>query len=102
MTHYPHLFQPLDLGVAILKNRILMGSMHTGLEETPNGHQQMAAFYAERAQGGVGLIVTGGIAPNKAGRLWPTSSKLTSREEAQVSIISHCTGRSSNVMAAIC
>lgn len=67
MLAYPHLFTPLDLGFTTLKNRILMGSMHTGLEELPDGPQRLAAFYAERAAGGVGLIVTGGIAPNMKG-----------------------------------
>ena len=62
---YPHLFQPLDLGFTTLKNRVLMGSMHTGLEEAPDGFNKLAAFFAERARGGVGLIVTGGIGPNK-------------------------------------
>jgi 2,4-dienoyl-CoA reductase (NADPH2) len=66
MSHprYPHVFSPLDLGFTRLKNRILMGSMHTGLEEAPNGFERMAAYYAERARGGVGMIITGGIAPN--------------------------------------
>ncbi len=64
-TPYPHLFEPLDLGFTTLKNRVLMGSMHTGLEEADNGHERMAAFFAERARGGVGLIVTGGFGPNK-------------------------------------
>lgn len=62
---YPHLLAPLDLGFTTLKNRVLMGSMHTGLEEAPNGYERMAAFYGERARGGVGLIVTGGFAPNE-------------------------------------
>jgi len=74
---YPHLLAPLDLGFTTLKNRVLMGSMHTGLEEAPNGYARMAAFYAERARGGVGLIVTGGIAPNLAGRLEPKASQLS-------------------------
>jgi 2,4-dienoyl-CoA reductase (NADPH2) len=60
MTHFPHMNRPLDLGFTTLKNRILMGSMHVGLEEAPDGFARMAAFYAERARGGVGLIVTGG------------------------------------------
>jgi 2,4-dienoyl-CoA reductase (NADPH2) len=64
---YPHLLSPLDLGFTTLKNRVLMGSMHTGLEEAPKGFSRLAAFYAERARGGVGLIVTGGIAPNQEG-----------------------------------
>src|SRR5947209_4035889 len=72
---YPHLLAPLDLGFATLPNRVLMGSMHTGLEEAPHGYERMAAFYAARAAGGVGLIVTGGIAPNLAGRLEPRASQ---------------------------
>ncbi|PVZ78627.1 NADPH-dependent 2,4-dienoyl-CoA reductase [Serratia sp. S1B] len=67
MNPYPHLLAPLDLGFTTLKNRVLMGSMHTGLEELPNGAERLAAFYAERAAAGVGLIVTGGIAPNEHG-----------------------------------
>ena len=59
---FPNLLAPLDLGFTQLKNRVLMGSMHTGLEESEDGHRRMAAFFAERAKGGVGLIVTGGIA----------------------------------------
>jgi 2,4-dienoyl-CoA reductase (NADPH2) len=74
---YPHLLAPLDLGFVTLKNRVLMGSMHTGLEEASDGYERMAAFYAERARGGVGLIVTGGIAPNFAGRVEPRASQLT-------------------------
>src|SRR5689334_9533755 len=64
VSAYPHLLAPLDLGFTTLPNRVLMGSMHTGLEEAPDGHAKLAAFYAERARGGVALIVTGGIAPN--------------------------------------
>ena len=79
---YPHLLQPLDLGFTTLRNRVLMGSMHVGLEEAPNGFERMAAFYAERARGGVGLIVTGGIAPNEAGRPYPGGAMLTTPEEA--------------------
>jgi 2,4-dienoyl-CoA reductase (NADPH2) len=75
-TQYPHLLAPLDLGFTTLKNRVLMGSMHTGLEEAANGFQRMAAFYAARAEGGVGLMVTGGIAPNAVGRLSPGAAKL--------------------------
>ena len=77
MNHYPHLLAPLDLGFTTLKNRVLMGSMHTGLEEAPNGFERMAAYYAERARGGVGLIVTGGVAPNFAGRVGPFSAQLS-------------------------
>ena len=64
---YPSLFAPLDLGFTRLKNRVLMGSMHTGLEEYPDGAERLAAFYAERARHGVALIVTGGIAPALSG-----------------------------------
>lgn len=60
---YPHLFRPITLGHLTLSNRVLMGSMHTNLEEAPNGFERLAAFYAERTRAGVGLIVTGGIAP---------------------------------------
>jgi len=77
MTTYPHLLAPLDLGFTTLKNRALMGSMHTGLEEAPDGFQRMAVFFAERARGGVGLMVTGGFSPNLAGRSSPKASQLT-------------------------
>jgi 2,4-dienoyl-CoA reductase (NADPH2) len=80
---YPHLFQPLDLGFTTLKNRILMGSMHTGLEESKNGFHKQAAYFAERAKGGVGLIVTGGVSPNRAGCALPFGSKLSSNSEAR-------------------
>ncbi|MEI6263759.1 MAG: NADPH-dependent 2,4-dienoyl-CoA reductase [Sphingobacteriia bacterium] len=80
--NYPHLFEPLDLGFTTLKNRILMGSMHTGLEESKNGFAKQAAYFAERAKGGVGLIVTGGVAPNRAGWTSPFGSKLSTRSEA--------------------
>jgi len=77
MAPYPHLFAPLNLGFTTLANRILMGSMHTGLEEESDGFNKLAAFYAARAKGGVGLIVTGGIAPNFTGRLEPRASQLS-------------------------
>lgn len=77
MSLYPTLLTPLDLGFTQLKNRVLMGSMHTGLEEEKGGFDKLAAFYAERARGGVGLIVTGGIAPNLRGRLVPHGSQLS-------------------------
>ncbi|WP_369789672.1 FAD-dependent oxidoreductase [Rouxiella sp. WC2420] len=73
---YPHLLAPLDLGFTQLKNRVLMGSMHTGLEELSDGPQRLAAFYAERAAAGVGLIVTGGIAPNEQGVVYRGGSVL--------------------------
>lgn len=74
---YPHLFAPLDLGFTQLKNRFLMGSMHTGLEEHADGAQRLAAFYAERAREGVALIVTGGIAPNAQGVVAQGGAMLT-------------------------
>jgi 2,4-dienoyl-CoA reductase (NADPH2) len=80
---YPELLKPLDLGFTTLKNRVLMGSMHVGLEEVENGFERMAAFYAERARGEVGLIVTGGISPNERGRPMPWGAKLTTEEEAE-------------------
>ena len=82
-SKYPKLFEPLDLGFTTLKNRVLMGSMHTGLEEEKGGYEKMAAYFGERAKGGVGLIVTGGIAPNKAGKVAPFSSKLTNKQTAK-------------------
>ncbi len=85
MTHalYPHLLAPLDLGFTTLRNRTLMGSMHTGLEEKPDGFERMAAYFAERARGGVGLMVTGGIGPNVEGGVYSGAAKLTTEEEAQ-------------------
>ncbi|MFF1356595.1 FAD-dependent oxidoreductase [Streptomyces sp. NPDC058297] len=82
MSRYPHLLTPLDLGFTTLPNRVLMGSMHVGLEEAENGFARMAEFYAARARGGVGLMVTGGIAPNEAGRPWAGGAKLTTEAEA--------------------
>ena len=74
---YPHLFTPLDLGFTQLRNRILMGSMHTGLEDRARDFPRLAAYFAERAEGGVGLIVTGGFAPNVVGWLKPFGGKLS-------------------------
>ncbi|SME92410.1 NADPH-dependent 2,4-dienoyl-CoA reductase [Pseudogulbenkiania subflava] len=82
MTAYPQLLAPLDLGFTTLKNRVLMGSMHTGLEEAPHGFEKMAAFYAERARGGVGLIVTGGVGPNAEGCVAEGAAMLA--DEAEV------------------
>jgi 2,4-dienoyl-CoA reductase (NADPH2) len=76
MSNFPHLLAPLDLGFTKLKNRVLMGSMHTGLEEYPDGMKKLAAFYAARAAGGVGLIVTGGISPNREGELLKGAARL--------------------------
>ncbi|KOV64141.1 NADPH-dependent 2,4-dienoyl-CoA reductase [Streptomyces sp. MMG1121] len=83
MSRYPHLMTPLDLGFTTLPNRVLMGSMHVGLEEAERGFERMAAFYAARARGGVGLIVTGGIAPNDEGRPYEGGAKLTTEAEAE-------------------
>ncbi len=80
---FPHLLKPLDLGFTTLKNRVLMGSMHTGLEEAKNGFERLAVYYAERARGQVGLIVTGGVAPNRAGWVAPFSAKLSTKSEAR-------------------
>ncbi|WPO98679.1 NADPH-dependent 2,4-dienoyl-CoA reductase [Pseudomonas sp. HR96] len=80
---YPHLLAPLDLGFTTLRNRTLMGSMHTGLEETPGGFERMAVYFAERARGGVGLMVTGGIGPNVEGGVYAGAAKLTTPEEAE-------------------
>ena len=77
---YPHLLAPLDLGFTTLRNRVLMGSMHTGLEDG-NQHDRLAAYFAERARGGVGLIITGGYAPNRAGWVKPFAGKLTTKSE---------------------
>ena len=74
---FPNLLKELDLGFMTLKNRVVMGSMHTGLEEAKNGFDRMAQFYAERAKGQVGLIITGGFAPNFEGRVSPFASQLS-------------------------
>ncbi|MGV6852877.1 MAG: oxidoreductase, partial [bacterium] len=75
-TQYSNLLSPLDLGFTQIKNRTLMGSMHTGLEDKASNYPKLAAFYAERAAGGAGLIVTGGISPNFRGRLTPWAGSL--------------------------
>jgi 2,4-dienoyl-CoA reductase (NADPH2) len=80
---YPRLFQPLDLGFVTLPNRILMGSMHTGLEARPDGMERLAAFYAERAKGGAALIVTGGFSPDDAGELGPHRAQVSTRADAE-------------------
>ncbi|MFB7188144.1 FAD-dependent oxidoreductase [Streptomyces sp. NPDC056230] len=83
MSPYPNLLSPLDLGFTTLPNRVLMGSMHIGLEEVERGFERMAAFYAERARGGVGLMVTGGIAPNARACSFPGGAKMTDEAEAE-------------------
>jgi 2,4-dienoyl-CoA reductase (NADPH2) len=80
---YEKMLSPLDLGFTTLKNRVLMGSMHTNLEEIPGGFDRAAVYYAERAKGQVGLIVTGGIAPNIEGSVGMGAAKLTNVEEAE-------------------
>jgi 2,4-dienoyl-CoA reductase (NADPH2) len=82
-TAYPHLLEPLDLGFTRLRNRVLMGSMHTGLEDRRRDFPRLAAYFAERARGGVGLMVTGGFAPNVEGWLSPFGSRLASRWAAR-------------------
>ncbi|MEI2809736.1 MAG: NADPH-dependent 2,4-dienoyl-CoA reductase [Nocardioides sp.] len=81
-TPYPHLFQPITLGSLTLRNRLVMGSMHTGLEDRARDLPKLTAYFTERARGGVGLIITGGYAPNKRGWLKPFASELTSRAQA--------------------
>jgi len=80
---YPYLFSSLDLGFMTLKNRVVMGSMHTNLEETEDGFTKVAAFYAQRARGGVGLIVTGGISPNREGILAPNRSVMVDDNDVE-------------------
>ncbi|MFD7124319.1 MULTISPECIES: NADPH-dependent 2,4-dienoyl-CoA reductase [Streptomyces] len=83
MSLYTNLLSPLDLGFTTLPNRVLMGSMHIGLEEAERGFERMAAFYAERARGGVGLMVTGGIAPSERACSFPGGAKMTTEAEAE-------------------
>ncbi len=78
MSQYAHILEPLDLGFTQLKNRVMMGSMHTGLEDRPWHFSELAAYFAERAKGGTGLLVTGGFSPNRAGDLLPFGSKMMS------------------------
>lgn len=80
---YPHLLSPLDLGFTTLRNRVVMGSMHTGLEDRAGDTAKLAEYFAERARGGVGLIITGGYAPNRTGWLLPFASQLVSSAEAR-------------------
>lgn len=100
MTASADIFSPLDLGHTQIKNRVLMGSMHTGLEEAKNGFDRLATFYEERAKGGVGIIVTGGIAPNIRGRLAPFGCQLS--YPWQVGKHKKLTGRVQNAGAKIC
>ena len=82
MTAYPHLLSPLRVGSLTLPHRVIMGSMHTGLEETPGGEQELADFYVERVRGGAGLIVTGGVSPNREGAAREGGAHLS--EESQL------------------
>ncbi|GAA5316684.1 MAG: NADPH-dependent 2,4-dienoyl-CoA reductase [Candidatus Pelagadaptatus aseana] len=82
-ANFPKMMEPLDLGFTTLRNRVLMGSMHTGLEEAPNGAERMAAFFGERARGGVGLIVTGGFGPNARGGTHEHLTKFNTDEHAE-------------------
>ncbi|WP_352286958.1 FAD-dependent oxidoreductase [Psychrobacter sp. GW64-MNA-CIBAN-0177] len=79
--HYPHLFEPLDLGFTTLKNRMVMGSMHTGLEDRFYNYGKLAAYFAERAKGGVAMMITGGIAPNREGWLSPVGGTMNSKAD---------------------
>ncbi|MGA8847712.1 MAG: NADPH-dependent 2,4-dienoyl-CoA reductase, partial [Nocardioides sp.] len=81
-TPYPHLLAPITLGSLTLRNRVVMGSMHTGLEDSRRHLPELGAFFAERARGGVGLIVTGGYSPNKRGWLKPFASEMSTRMQA--------------------
>ena len=83
MSAYPHLLEPLDLGFTTLRNRVVMGSMHTGLEDRAKDFDRLAAYFAERARGGVGLMVTGGFAPNLEGSLYPGGSVLMTPRQAR-------------------
>jgi 2,4-dienoyl-CoA reductase (NADPH2) len=83
VSRYPHLLAPLDLGFTTLPNRVVMGSMHVGLEDRPKNLTRLAEFYAERARGGVALMVTGGFAPNRTGWLLPLAGKLTNPREVE-------------------
>ena len=80
---YPHLLSPLDLGFTTLRNRVVMGSMHTGLEDRARDTDRLAAYFAERARGGVGLIITGGYAPNRTGWLLPFAAEMLSSSDAR-------------------
>lgn len=79
--HYPHLFEPLDLGFTTLKNRLVMGSMHTGLEDRFYNYGKLAAYFAERAKGGVAMMITGGISPNREGWLLPAGGTMNTRAD---------------------
>ena len=79
--YYPHLFEPLDLGFTTLKNRMVMGSMHTGLEDRFYNYGKLAAYFAERAKGGVAMMITGGISPNREGWLLPAGGTMNTKAD---------------------
>ncbi|BBI66107.1 hypothetical protein PKHYL_02980 [Psychrobacter sp. KH172YL61] len=79
--YYPHLFEPLDLGFTTLKNRLVMGSMHTGLEDRFYNYGKLAAYFAERAKGGVAMMITGGISPNREGWLLPAGGTMNTKAD---------------------
>lgn len=83
VEHYPKLLSPLDIGCTVLRNRVVMGSMHTGLEDRPANIDRLAEYFAERARGGVGLIITGGYAPNREGWLLPFAAQMISDAQAR-------------------
>ena len=82
-TPYPNLLSPLDLGFTTLRNRVIMGSMHTGLEDRARDTGKLAEYFAERARGRVGLIITGGYAPNRTGWLLPFAAEMLSSSDAR-------------------
>ncbi len=82
MTDYPHLLEPITIGSLTMRNRVVMGSMHTGLEDSARHIPELAAYFAERARGGVGLIITGGYSPNRRGWLKPFASEMSTRLQA--------------------
>ena len=87
---YPNLLSPLDLGFTTLRNRVIMGSMHTGLEDRARDIDRLAEYFAERARGGVGLMITGGYAPNRTGWLLPFAAQLISEFPNQLFVLNHC------------
>lgn len=86
MTQFSHVLSPLSLGFTTLKNRVVMGSMHTGLEDRFYNYPKLAAFFAERAKGGVGLIITGGISPNRQGWLLPAGGTMNSLTDLHITV----------------
>ena len=80
---YPNLLSPLDLGFTTLRNRVIMGSMHTGLEDRARDIDRLGEYFAERARGGVGLVITGGYSPNRTGWLLPFAAQMVSSSEAR-------------------